>query len=127
MTMSNIHDIHDSSQFGSLSHMSLGPMTDSTFPPSLVADPWAPESQVPPGLVQPTGDVQVTGKAPTAMPEIDPRPEFGVSELNNAYEGGLEGLGLDSSVVYGMGLDQNLWIPNNDWLGVEALNGGVGA
>ncbi|KPM38821.1 hypothetical protein AK830_g7756 [Neonectria ditissima] len=127
LTMSNIHDMHDSSQFGSLSHMSLGPMTDSTFPPSLVADPWAPESQVSPDLVQPTSDVQVTGKAPTTMPEIDPRPEFGVSELNNAYEGGLEGLGLDSSVDYGIGLDQNLWIPSNDWLGVEALNGGVGA
>jgi hypothetical protein len=137
----NVHDLNEHSQFGSLGpSLSLGPMTDSTFPPSLVADPWVPESQVSPDLIQTSQssqppsapDVSMSSKATTNptnpnLPEIVSRPEFGVSELNNAYEGGLEGLGLDSSMDYGMGLDQNLWIPNNDWLGVESLNGGVGA
>lgn len=138
----SVHDINEQAQFGNMGHsLSLGPMTDSTFPPSLVADPWVPESQVSPDLIQPVQpsqphsapDVSMANKTNTTnptntnLPEIVHRPEFGVSELNNAYEGGLEGLGLDSSMDYSMGMDQNLWIPNNDWLGVESLNGGVGA
>ncbi|KAI5461654.1 fungal-specific transcription factor domain-containing protein [Mariannaea sp. PMI_226] len=146
-TIPNAHDMNDQSQLASLgSHLGLGPMTDSTFPPSLVADPWVPESQVSPDLVQTTQisqppsatDVPVGNKASTPNPttsssnpdltDMVQRSEFGVSELNNAYDGGYEGLGLDSNNMdYGMGLDQNLWIPNNDWLGVESLNGGVGA
>ncbi|KAJ4025552.1 hypothetical protein NW752_003025 [Fusarium irregulare] len=119
--------INDPSQFVSMTPVSMSAMTDSTFPPSLVADPWVPESQVSPDLPHPTTEVQAPVKPAVSVPEIVPRHDFGISEINNAYDGGTDGLGTDTGLEYGMGLDQNLWMPNNDWLSIDALHGGVGA
>ena len=48
-------------------------------------------------------------------------------EPNNAYEGALEGLGLDNGLEYAMGVDMNMWVPGNgDWMTPEFMNGGVG-
>lgn len=128
------HDMSDNAQFTSTAPMSLASaplvvMTDSAFPPSLAADPWVPESQISPDLAQPLSEIHVTGsgKIDQGIPEMVARPEFSTSELNNAYDGGLDGLGLENGLDYGMGMEPNLWIPNNDWLSVETLNGGVGA
>ncbi|KAG8669496.1 hypothetical protein FPOAC2_08825 [Fusarium poae] len=120
-------NINDPSQFVSMTPVSMSAMTDSTFPPSLVADPWVPESQVSPDLPQPSTEVQVPTKPAVSVAEIVPRQDFGISEINNAYDGGADGLGTDPGLEYGMGLDQNLWMPNNDWLSIDALQGGVGA
>ncbi|UPK94767.1 hypothetical protein LCI18_005702 [Fusarium solani-melongenae] len=121
------HNMGDASHFAPITPVSMSAMTDSTFPPSLVADPWVPESQVSPDLPQPTVEVQVPAKTSVTAPEIVPRQEFGISELNNAYDGGTDGLGVDNGLEYGMGMDQNIWMPSNDWLGIDSLNGGVGA
>ncbi|KAH7250243.1 fungal-specific transcription factor domain-containing protein [Fusarium redolens] len=121
------HGMNDPNQFSSMNSVSISAMTDSTFPPSLVADPWVPESQVSPDLPHPSTEAQAPAKPTVSVPEIVPRQDFGISEINNAYDGGTDGLGTDSGLEYGMGLDQNLWMPNNDWLSIDALNGGVGA
>lgn len=119
-------EMSDSSYFSSLPPTAISAMTDSTFPPSLVADPWMPESQVSADLPHPT--VEVAAAKPTiSVPEIVPRQEFGISELNNAYDGSADALGVANGLEYGLGLDQNLWMPNNDWLGIDPLNNGVGA
>ncbi|CAM1507897.1 Fc.00g047450.m01.CDS01 [Cosmosporella sp. VM-42] len=134
ITVPDDHEMSNASQFASHTTISLASaplvaMTDSTFPPSLAADPWVPESQIPPDLAQPMSEIQVTeaGKMNQGVPEITPRPEFSTSEINNAYDGGLDGLGLDNGMDYSMAMEPNLWFPNTDWLTVEALNGGVGA
>jgi hypothetical protein len=119
--------MNDPTQFVPMTPVSMSAMTDSTFPPSLVADPWVPESQVSPDLPHPTTEVQVPAKPSVSVPEIVTRQDFGISEINNAYDGGADGLGADNGLEYGMGLDQNLWMPNNDWLSMDALHGGVGA
>ncbi|KAF7559274.1 hypothetical protein G7046_g4871 [Stylonectria norvegica] len=131
MNVSEDHEMHDDSQFPSSATMSTVPtsliaMSDTSFPPSLVSDPWLPESHVSADLRHPMSGVHVTASAKMNdnMADLISRPELTVSELNNAYDGGLDGLGLDNGLDYGMGLEQNLWIPNNDWLGVESLNGG---
>lgn len=121
------HEISDTSYFNSLPPTAISAMTDSTFPPSLVADPWMPESQVSADLPQPTVEIPAAAKPVVSLPEIVSRQEFGISELNNAYDGSADGLGVDSGLEYGIGLDQNLWMPNNDWLGIDPLNNGVGA
>ncbi|KAF4975389.1 hypothetical protein FZEAL_7819 [Fusarium zealandicum] len=127
VSVSDDHSMGDPSQFAPMTPVAITAMTDSTFPPSLVADPWVPESQVSPDLPQPTTEIQLPVKPAISVPDIMPRQEFGISELNNAYEGGTDGLGVDSGLEYGIGLDQHLWMPSNDWLGIESLNGGVGA
>jgi hypothetical protein len=119
--------MNDPTQFVPMTPVSMSAMTDSTFPPSLVADPWVPESQVSPDLPHPTTEIQVPAKPSVSVPEIVTRQDFGISEINNAYDGGADGLGADNGLEYGMGLDQNLWMPNNDWLSMDALHGGVGA
>ena len=52
------------------------------------------------------------------------------SELNNAFEGATDGLGLENGVDYAMGIDMNMWTPNQggDWsTGNEFIaNPGVG-
>lgn len=35
------------------------------------------------------------------------------SELNNAFEGAMDGLGLDNGLDYAMGIDNNMWTPGN--------------
>lgn len=103
---------------------SAASMTHHAFPPSIIADPWT-ESQLTPDMDQALPAVQVTrGKA--IVPAIPPRPDFAPTELNNAYEGALEGLGLDNGLDYAMGLDLNMWLPSGDWIGPEFMNSGVG-
>lgn len=49
------------------------------------------------------------------------------SELNNAYEGALQGMDFDNGLDYAMGVDMNLWASgNNEWMTTEFINGGVG-
>lgn len=129
---SDDNEMNDASQY--VATMPLAPtpliaMSDSTFPPSLAADPWAPETQIAPDLTHAIPDINATGaeKMDQSMTDMVSRPEYSTSEINNAYDGGLDGLGLDNGMDYGISMEPNLWIPNHDWLGVEALNGGVGA
>ncbi|RFU79886.1 fungal transcriptional regulatory [Trichoderma arundinaceum] len=41
-----------------------------------------------------------------------PRSDYAQSDLNNAYDGTLEGLGLDDGFDYAMGVDMNMWATN---------------
>lgn len=100
-------------------------MTHHAFPPSIIASPWTSEGQLTPDLDQAMPDVQVT-RGKTNVPDMPPRADFAPTELNNAYEGALEGLGLDNGLDYAMGLDLNMWLPSGDWMGPEFMNSGVG-
>jgi hypothetical protein len=89
-----------------------GPGSDARFPPA----------DIPPNMP----DMQRTTRAvdmteTTTAPQ--PRGEPGLSELNNAYEGAMEGLGLDHGLDFAMGLDLNLAASNADWMNPEFLSG----
>lgn len=46
------------------------------------------------------------------------------SELNNAFEGAMDGLGLDNGLDYAMGIDVNMWAPGTgEWNGNDYMNG----
>ncbi|PNY19707.1 transcriptional regulatory protein [Tolypocladium capitatum] len=101
-------------------------MNRISLPPAAVTEPW------------PTGD-SLTGLA-QAMPDVpEPRSKSAAleasprvagfapsSELNNAYEGALDGLGLDNGLDHAMGMDLAPWPPSGEWVWPEILNGGAG-
>lgn len=50
---------------------------------------------------------------------------LGATELNNAYEGALEGLGLANGLDHAMGIMDlsTMWAPNAEWMGHDFANG----
>jgi predicted component of type VI protein secretion system len=86
----------------------------------------ATSSELPQPLPDQTQQPQPS--AASQPPQATPGPVGAqVTELNNAYEGALEGLGLDNGLEYAMGVDMNMWVPGNgDWMTPEFMNGGVG-
>ena len=118
------------------------PAAQMTIPPAMIstsAEPWDPPSaasardtqDVMPD-VQQHGDIAPGSSA--APPQRQPNAEGNgggdaPSELNNAFEGAMDGLGLDNGLDYGMGIDMNMWTPGNgEWsAGNEFMSGsGVG-
>ena len=102
--------------------------TNPPLPPSIISDPWASENQISPDILQANPDLHVT-RGRTALPDEvahDAAPDFGASELNNAYEGDFEGLGIDSGLDFAMGMDLNMWVPGaGDWMTTDMLSSGV--
>lgn len=136
MSVADEQEMTDAAHFGStttvpIASTSLASMADSSFPPSLAADPWVSEGQIMPDMVQPQPILETQGAQKGNGQHLTdmtaPQSTFSANELNNAYDGALDGLSLENGMDYGFGLEQNLWIPNSDWLGVDSLHGGVGA
>ncbi|KAI6784883.1 putative transcriptional regulatory protein -like protein [Emericellopsis cladophorae] len=72
-------------------------------------------------MVSPQNWGSPVGNAPSdaqqdSMPNVQ-HQEGPPSELNNAFEGAMDGLGLDNGLDYAMGIDVNMWTPgqNNEW------------
>jgi hypothetical protein len=99
------------------------------MPPTTMgsANPWTPsvaDAQMSPQVA--LADIQ-------GAKDLTQSAEFGdadgPSELNNAYEGALDGMDMDNGLDYAMGIDMNMWMPGNsgpDWNGNEIVNNGAG-
>ncbi|KAK7209080.1 hypothetical protein V2G26_016258 [Clonostachys chloroleuca] len=94
-------------------------------PQAIMTDAWTPPTG--------DGDVDITlndahsetlGATPSTHALAAPG---GPSELNNAFEGAMDGLGLDHGLDYSLGIDVSIWGANNgDWRTNEFMNGGSG-
>ena len=96
-------------------------MVPSSLPPSILTDPWIQESQDTQESIDPLPNIQVT-RGKTNMSNVTPRADFVPSELNNAYEGAIDGMSMDNGLDYALGLDLNLWVPTGDWMGSTDFN-----
>jgi hypothetical protein len=116
------------------------PAAQMTIPPAMMStsgDPWDPSTasaasarDTQDGMpdVQQHGDFAPGGGAPQPQRETNDEGNGGgdaPSELNNAFEGAMDGLGLDNGLDYGMGIDMNMWTPGNgEWsAGNEFMSG----
>ncbi|UNI18505.1 hypothetical protein JDV02_004772 [Purpureocillium takamizusanense] len=97
------------------------------------SDPWAAENTSSNGSSSNNnnnGNHSFAAVGPPSMSETAARSadDFTTSELNNAYEGALDGLGLDNGLDHAMGIDLSPWPPttSGEFVWPEFLNGGVG-
>ncbi|KAI9149512.1 Nitrogen assimilation transcription factor nit-4 [Paramyrothecium foliicola] len=120
----NTHHINSKSQETYATTASRSALSESAnFDPWSSSDARFPAADVP--------EVRVTSsRAPAAdsvpQPQQPPRSEPGMSELNNAYEGAMDGLGLDNGLDFAMGLDLSMAAPAPDWMNPEFLTGATG-
>ena len=103
------------------------PPAQMTMPPTMMpTDGWTPPTVSAPDAQDVMPDVQHDDFSSSNAP---PPSTGGQSELNNAFEGAMDGLGLDNGLDYAMGIDMNMWTPGNgEWsAGNEFMSGaGVG-
>ncbi|KND93739.1 putative transcriptional regulatory protein PB1A11.04c [Tolypocladium ophioglossoides CBS 100239] len=99
-------------------------MNRISLPSAMMTEPWPSENNFA-DVAQAMPDVPEPRSKSTAL-EVSARAEFAPSELNNAYEGALDGLGLDNGLDHAMGMDLAPWPPSGEWVWPEFLNGGVG-
>ncbi|KAH7318238.1 fungal-specific transcription factor domain-containing protein [Stachybotrys elegans] len=103
------------------------PMTDAPFSSSMMMDTWGPEPHMTPEMPQPLPADMSMSRSKSAGPDMSTQnSDFTQSELNNAYEGAFEGLGLDSGLDYAMGLDLNITMPTTDWVRPDYLQSTAG-
>ncbi|KAH6611510.1 fungal transcriptional regulatory [Trichoderma cornu-damae] len=92
----------------------------SPFTHPVMTAPWMSETGFASGMdQQPTLPPEVrAGPGKGETPDLSaPRSEYSQSDLNNAYEGALAGLGLDDGFDYAMGVDMNMWATNGgSWI-----------
>ncbi|KEY68039.1 hypothetical protein S7711_06951 [Stachybotrys chartarum IBT 7711] len=100
-------------------------MTDAHFGHSMMMDTWNTGSPITSELSNSMPELQPM-RSRSAAPDMPQQPEYAQSELNNAYEGALEGLGLDNGLDYAMGLDLNINMPTADWMRTDFLSGAAG-
>jgi hypothetical protein len=100
-------------------------MTDAHFGHSMMMDTWNTGSPITTELSNSMPELQPM-RSRSAAPDMPQQPEYAQSELNNAYEGALEGLGLDNGLDYAMGLDLNINMPTADWMRTDFLSGAAG-
>lgn len=89
--------------------------TAAQVPHALMADPWTPGAASAGADSDMALDVQDDFNNPGGQP----------SELNNAFEGATDGIGLDSGLDYAMGLDVGTWGANpENWSNDQFVNNG---
>ncbi len=94
-------------------------MSSAGFSPSLLPDPWIPQKG-------PAQDMTEQVNSPLDIDQATRQQGFmSGSELNNAYEGALEGLGLDNGLDYALGVMDlsTMWAPSAEWMAPEFANG----
>ncbi|KAL7791449.1 fungal-specific transcription factor domain-containing protein [Trichoderma ceciliae] len=93
--------------------------TISPFTHPVMTAPWMSEAGFSTGIDQQTLPPEIhANPSKGGTPDLSaPRSEYAQSDLNNAYEGTLEGLGLDDGFDYAMGVDMNMWATNGgSWI-----------
>lgn len=96
-------------------------MSSTGFSPSLLPEPWLPQKAQPPQEIMGTNaDTGLSIDQSARQQDM-----MGGGELNNAYEGALEGLGLDNGLDYAMGVMDlsTMWAPSAEWMAPEFANG----
>lgn len=108
------------------------PISNPALPqPMISGDPWPGDAQIPADLVSSKGTPQ------QSQPQDDFPSAGAPSELNSAYEGAVDNLGLDNGIDYAMGIDMNMWTPGQstaapagsdaEWTNTDFMHGtGVG-
>jgi hypothetical protein len=124
-TMSNM-DVSDSSFLTS-------PPTSATTLPSNDVFPSAPAAHMAPGAAQMPQAMMTdawtpaegSGAGDSDMALDDFSRQGGPTELNNAFEGAGDGIGLDNGLDYSMGIDVSAWgADNENWPGDQFVNNG---
>ena len=118
---------HTNGNFTSSSSNNNNKMTRLSLPAAMIGDPWAAESTG--NSNNNNGSNNFASVAPP-ISDVAARSadDYTTSELNNAYEGALDGLGLDNGLDHAMGIDLSPWPPttSGEFVWPEFLNGGVG-
>lgn len=97
-------------------HMAPAPTNTATsqMPQAMITDAWTP----------PTGSGG--GDSDMAMDDFGRQGNApAASELNNAFEGAADGIGIDNGLDYSMGIDVSTWGPEaENWPGDQFVNNG---
>lgn len=107
-----MHPILRDIQVGEEPSVINSPITIGTSSPRRMSSGWAL-----PSLGSPRGMPQATLPS-QAGSQLSPSFDLESSALNNAYEGAMEGLGLDNGLDHAMGIVDvsGMWAPNTDWM-----------
>ncbi|ODA83064.1 hypothetical protein RJ55_01573 [Drechmeria coniospora] len=98
-------------------------MSRLALPSAMMTDPWPSSADF---AAAADGGQLLPAEAALGTANARGDPDFAREQLNSAYEGALDGPGLDNGLDHAMGIDLTPWLPTGDFVWPEFLNGSVG-